>query len=112
MSYRREKILSLIRHLVAREIVKLFPGAIITVTRVKTSADFRHATVFVSIFPEKDEQHILRVLAQHCKKFNRRLFMRLTMKTPPVIVFQIDRQEQKQRRVEKLLQEAAIKYHD
>lgn len=107
MSYRKEKILSLIRHFVARETAKLLSGAIITVTRVEVDADFRHATVFVSVFPERNERDILRALTRHCKKFNRRLFTRLNMKIPPAMTFQIDRQEQKQKRVEKLLQEAA-----
>ena len=105
MGYRKNKVTSLLHHLVAPEIAKLLPDAIITVTRVETSADIRHATVFISVFPEKNEQQILRALTQHCKKLNRKLFTRLAMKIPPAIVFQIDRQEQQQRRIEKLLRE-------
>ena len=108
MAYRKDKVTSLLHQIVAREITKLFSGAIVTVTKVEVSADIHHATVFVSVFPEKNEQDTLRVLTQYCKKFNRKLFTRLAMKTPPTIVFQIDRQEQKQRRVEKLLREVSV----
>ncbi len=105
---RIEKIQILCREIIAEILERelQFPeSALVTVTRVETSEDLYYARVFVSVFsPDlEDEKAILGELLRSTPRIQHELNRRLRMRPVPKIAFEIDQDEKRRERIEKLL---------
>ena len=69
-----------------------FPkDAIITITKVKTSADLRYADVFISVLPDKKAVKIKEMIEENIYFIQGKLNKKLFMKPLPRIRFMIDK---------------------
>jgi ribosome-binding factor A len=93
---RLTRVNELLQHEVAEQLFRIvhepgFDAAAITVTRVLTSSDLRHARVFISIRAEPDrQQQILRIIGHHRKQLQDIINRRITMKYTPQLTFELD----------------------
>ena len=106
MSRRLKQVNELIR----QELNKLllteieFPkNCLVTITRVETSKDLRHARIFISIIPAQYTKKILDKLNLNIGHLQFLLNRKLTMKPLPRLNFVIDYTEQKAQDIEQLL---------
>jgi ribosome-binding factor A len=88
-----------LNHLIRDEISELLRrqvkdprlGGFITVTRVSTSPDLRHAKIFISIMGNEDEKReCLKGLAAASGFLRRELSLRLTLRRTPELSFHYD----------------------
>jgi len=107
---RRERVKSLLKKLAA-DFLKtgVEAGVLVTVTDFIITSNMRTATIFVSIFPEKEEKETLLFLQKKKGEFKKYLSAHTKMKTIPFIVFAIDRGEKNRQRIDELLREATSK---
>ncbi len=95
MSHRIPRVNSLIRRelsdLLQRQVKDPRLGGFITVTRVSTSPDLRHAKVFISIMSNEEEKgKALEALANASGFFRKELGMRLRLRRSPELSFHHD----------------------
>jgi ribosome-binding factor A len=93
-----------INEILLREL-ELKPGVFITISRVDTSSDLRYTNLFLSIFPEKEIQYVLKSLKKEIYKIQGSLNKKLKMRPLPKIVFKLDTSEIEAEKIEKLLKE-------
>ena len=68
-----------------------FSDSLITVTRIETSTDLRHATVYVSVMGEQAErERVLKMLYKYHALFQKELARHIKMKFTPVLKFGLD----------------------
>ena len=88
-----------LNHLIRDEISELLQhhvkdprlGGLITVTRVSTSPDLRHAKIFISIMGNEDEKkECLKGLVAASGFLRRELSLRLTLRRTPELSFHYD----------------------
>ena len=67
-------------------------GSMITVTVVRVTPDLSHAKVFLSIFPSKNKQQVIKTISEDVKKIRHELGKRVRyqLRTIPEIYFYID----------------------
>ena len=101
-----------INELVKRELGKIilkeigFPkNILVTLTRTQTSKDLSECKVFVSVFPEKETENVLRILDKEIYTIQQLLNARLFMKPIPKIRFLQDKELKKAQKIDKLLNE-------
>jgi len=102
MSLRQEKVNSLIRNLAARFLSQeLDRKTLVSVTRIEISSDLKNATVFIIVFPEKEENEIL----DKIRPGQFRSFVKENMKTKflPAFEFKIDESLKKERKMDELI---------
>lgn len=108
MSDRILKVNALIkRHvgeILTRE-VSLKPEVFMTIAKVDTTPDLRYTRIFISIFPEKESDYVLKTLAKEIYPIQGALNQRLSMKPLPKIEFINDLTESKADEIEKLLKQ-------
>lgn len=101
-----------LNELIKQEIGKLFliqvnfpKGALVTVTKVETSADLRYADVFLSIFPSSGDsaQEIEKILKEEIYFLQKNINKKLSTKPLPRIRFKIDRSREKAERIDELI---------
>jgi ribosome-binding factor A len=106
MSIRDERILSLLVHhagmFIAREAGR---EALITPTRAELSSDGKHATVFVSVFPDEKQGPALSFLARHRDDFRDYLRKEVRAGNLPAINFEFDAGEKHRQRLDDLMRE-------
>lgn len=108
MSFRIKKINELLRKKIGRLILEEldFPkNLVITVTRVETSPDLRHAKVMLSLMPSSKKDYFLKKLNLSAHKIQKNLNKELRMKYIPKIEFKIDKIEERASRIEELIQQ-------
>ena len=108
MPNRLDKVNELIKHVVAEIIereLSLKAGVFITVAKVDTTPDLRYTRVFVSIFPEKEIDYVIKSLKKEIYRIQGALNKKLSMRPLPRIEFKIDLTESKADEIEKLLKE-------
>lgn len=106
MPSRINKINELIKHHIGEIILKdlsLKEGVFLTVVKVDTTADLRYTRVFVSIFPEKETDYVMRTLEKEIYHLQGILNKKLSMKPLPRIEFKLDLTESKADEIERLL---------
>ena len=106
MSDRMLKINKLIAQQLGQLILselELPQGAVVTITKVQTSADLHHARVFLSILPESLEREAMSVLINHAGELRKLLNDKVILRTIPKLNFQIDETEKKAVDIDKLL---------
>lgn len=83
--------------------------ALVTITRVKTSSDLRHAKVFVSVLgSEKQHEKAIEKLQEHRAEFQHRIAQRITLKFTPVLSFELDRTPEHADRILSIIDELEI----
>lgn len=106
MSRRLEKVNELIQQqtaeIIAREL-DLKPGVFVTVTRIDTTPDLRYTRIFVSIFPQKEANYVMKTLDKEVYRLQGALNKKLVMKPLPRIEFIEDFTESKADEIEKIL---------
>jgi len=67
-------------------------GSMITVTVVRVTPDLSHAKVFLSIFPQKNKQEVIKTISKDVKKIRYELGKRVRyqLRAIPEIFFYID----------------------
>ena len=92
-STRIEKINDLIRDNVSQIINKdltLKRGVFVSITKVDTSKDLRYTKIFVSIFPEKEINYVMKTFEKELFKIQRLANRKLHSKILPEITFVLD----------------------
>jgi ribosome-binding factor A len=106
MSHRLEQVSELIRHELSGLLLTEmeFPkGCLVTIVRVETSKDLRHAKVWISVMPFYLSKKILDKLRKNIGQLQFLLNKRLSFKPLPRINFAIDQTEQKASQIDELL---------
>lgn len=105
MSDRIVKINELLRHEVSQLLLREvdFDDALVTVTRVDTSADLKQAKVKISVMPTKQGGAALKKIRNKIWPIQQKLNRRLDMKPVPKLSFDIDKQEVEAQRIEDIL---------
>lgn len=107
MKHRQEKIKEAITHAAgeyfAREAPLGYSGhALVTVTRTIISSDSKKAVVFLSLFPDKDEEQILISLKRQRSAFRKHVAEQTAVRPVPTIDFVIDAGEKNRQRIDEL----------
>ncbi|MCK5211329.1 ribosome-binding factor A [Candidatus Parcubacteria bacterium] len=84
------------------ELVEM-PDALITVTRVKCSANLREATVMISVLPDNKTGTALSQVKKQNSNFIKHLNKRLVLKNMPRLRWQIDPTERKAEELEQAI---------
>jgi len=66
------------------------PGAVVTITRVETTGDIRHAVVFLSVLPDTFEAGVLSLLNKRLPFLHHELMKALTLSRIPTLHFRIE----------------------
>jgi len=107
-TYRVEKINELIRHamgeLLKRE-VSWKTGIMVTTAKIDTTPDFRYTRIFLSVYPEKESNYVLKTLKNEIFDIQGKLNKKLQIRPLPRIQFLVDETEVKADKVEKLLEQ-------
>lgn len=103
MSLRQEKVSSVIRK-TAGEFIRSFAGknSMITPISAEVSKDLRNATIFVTIFPEAEEERALEFLKRKRSDFRDFFKSQVKMKTIPFFDFRVDMGEKHRQRIDEL----------
>lgn len=108
MAHRLEKLNSLMIEMAGSFIkTKINSGALITATRTEMSEDLREVKIFISVFPEKEEEEIIKTLKKKTHNFVEHVKKNIRTKFLPRISFEIDRGAKMERRIEEILNTAA-----
>jgi ribosome-binding factor A len=106
MSLRITKVNDLLRDLIAQGMntqVSFKPGVLVTVTKLRTSKDLRHAFFSVSIFPENETHYVEETLKKELFAIERFVHSKLYMKPLPRLKFEVDSTALNADAVEKIL---------
>ena len=86
-----------------QRLVELPPGVVVTVTRVHTTADLRHTTVFISILPDHQSGSTLRLIKQRLKDIISSVVEQLSFHHIPHFHVKLDDTERLAARLDTLL---------
>ncbi|MDD5098235.1 MAG: 30S ribosome-binding factor RbfA [Candidatus Pacebacteria bacterium] len=106
MEQRVEKINSLIQKELGSLILKeidIYPGNLVTITRVECSGNLFEGKVFISVIPESNFEDILALLNRHIFFLQQRLNKKLRMRPVPRIQFLQEKKTIEAGRIEELL---------
>ena len=103
MTLRQEKVSSVIRK-TAGEFIKSVSGkdSMITPIKAEISKDLKNATVFVTIFPEDQEERALEFLKRKRSDFRDFFKTQVKLKTLPFFDFKIDQGEKNRQKIRDL----------
>lgn len=108
MSGRTEKINATLQEYIGEIIQKevdYSQDCLITITRVDTSPDLKHADVLVTVLPDNRRGSALELLKRNAGRVKSVLFKRMKTKQVPTLHFKIDDQEVFAQGVERILDE-------
>ncbi len=77
-------------------------NCLVSVVKVKTSADLRQARVYISVFPSSEKEEIFSDLKENLSVFQGELGNKLTLKYTPKIAIFIDESLEKESRLNEL----------
>ncbi len=107
MKKRIEGLNQLIKVEVGRLILRdiEFPkDVLVTVTRVEVTADTREGRVYISAFPEKNEDWVLNLLNKNIFSIQKKIDKRLRMRVVPKISFRREKGTTEAEKIEKILE--------
>lgn len=103
---RLDRVNQLIRQelseLIKREI-EFAPGVLVTVTRVQTSSDLEHASVWISVMPSDSASDVLAYLTKSLGALQRLLNRKLVMESVPKLRLVLDHSADRASEIEQLL---------
>jgi ribosome-binding factor A len=103
-SRREEKIASLLKKLVSDFLARLeLNKSIVTITSIELSKDLKFAKVFVSIYPEKEDEKILDIIKSGKSGIKKYIRSKTRLKFLPDLEFNIDKGERNRQKIEELL---------
>jgi ribosome-binding factor A len=105
MSKRILKINQLLKEKLGEIISKnlsLKPNALVTIVKVDTSKDLRYAKALLSVYPETEDDYVLKTLYKESKKIHKVLHQELFMKPLPKIKFLINDNQKKLSEMEEI----------
>ncbi|HEY4520171.1 MAG TPA: ribosome-binding factor A [Candidatus Paceibacterota bacterium] len=107
MKHRQEKIKEAITHAAGEYFTREAPlgykgRALVTVTRTMISPDSKKALVFLSIFPDNDEEQVLISLKRQRSAFRAYIAEQTAVRPIPTIDFTIDAGEKNRQRIDEL----------
>jgi len=111
--FRLEKVNSLIQHELGNIFLKevdVFPGTLLTITRVECSSSLFQCKVFISVIPEDNFDSVLSLLGRRIYDIQQILNKKLKMRPVPKIEFLRETKTKEASRIEELL--AKIKKED
>ncbi len=79
------------------------PGIIITVTNIKLSEDAKNATIFFTVFPEHNENEVLKNLKNNAWEFRDVVMKKYKIGSPPLFDFKIDMGEKNRQKIDELI---------
>ena len=85
-----EEIKKEIGSIISTELKNPHLTGLISVTKVKTTPDFRYAKVYVSMIGEKSKKQNLSILKQSSGHIRSILAKRINLRTTPELVFEFD----------------------
>ena len=85
-----EEIKKKIGSIISTELKNPHLTGLISVTKVKTTPDFRYAKVYVSMIGEKSKKQNLSILKQSSGHIRSLLAKRINLRTTPELVFEFD----------------------
>ncbi len=101
MSSRDERAVSILLESAGRYIAReAGRNTMITPTRAIFSKDRKHATIYVSVFPEGQDEHAITFLMRHKDLFRNELKKMTRFSRLPFIRFEIDRGEKARQQLE------------
>ncbi|HLN19139.1 MAG TPA: ribosome-binding factor A [Patescibacteria group bacterium] len=106
MSDRIYKINELIKRHTNDIILKelsLKEGVFVTIAKVDTTSDLRYTRIFVSVYPERERDYVMKTLEREMYSIQGLLNKKLHMKPLPRIEIHLDTTEEKADEIEKLL---------
>lgn len=107
ISLRQEKFKELIKNLAAQFLQEESNyTSLITVTSVDISQDLKRSTIFVSIYPESNEESAFNFLKRKRSDFKKYVKLKARMKIIPFFDFEIDKGEKNRQRIDELLRNA------
>jgi ribosome-binding factor A len=104
--FRIEKVNSLIQEELGKIILKeidVFPGILLTITRVECSTSLFQAKVFISVIPEDRFEEVLSLLNRHIYDLQQMLNKKLKMRPVPKIEFLKETKTKEAGRIDELL---------
>lgn len=106
-SLRLQKINELIKRQVSeliREKIDIANDILITVNEVITSPDLKQAKLMISVYPFLHSEKVLKTLQNQIYHLQQILNHNLKMHPVPKIIFILDKSQEKQNKIEKILQ--------
>ena len=111
-----EERIKKLNELIKRELGKIIfrelefkSGVLVTLTNTDTASDLQEVKVFVSVFPEAEQQNVLKVLRFKAGLLQYLLNRTLKMRPVPKIVFQYDKELSRAQKVEQIIEKVKIK---
>lgn len=104
--FRIEKVNSLIQQELGSIILKevdIFPGILLTITRVECSTSLFHSKIYISVMPEDKFDDVLSLLQRHVYDIQQLLNKKLKMRPVPKIEFVKETKTKEAGRIEELL---------
>src|SRR3989344_5233146 len=92
MTLRTEKVSSVLQKEIGPQLLALELPAMVTVSKVETTPDLKHAKVFITIFPsdKETEKGVMDAIHEALREMQTELNKKLTMKFVPRIAFKPD----------------------
>jgi ribosome-binding factor A len=93
MSRRTEQVESLVGQLVGEIFSRSleFPdGTLATISRVHVPTDLKTATIYVSVLPFSESEHVLGYLIRNRKRIQSEMVKEMVMRSTPKIIFELD----------------------
>lgn len=81
-----------------------YPQTLITVTEAITSKDLSEAKIYISIYPVKNGEKILKLILQKTPEFQKILNEQLIIRKIPKIKFELDKRTEEADKIEQLLE--------
>ena len=105
MSNRIEKVNSLLEQEISKIIARDFDftGALVTLTHVDATANLIEARAYISVMPEANTSHVIKVLNKGVYSVQKKINKKLNMRPIPKIMFIADENVSEAAKVEELL---------
>lgn len=105
MSQRIEKINKLLKQEVSKLLLKEvdFGDVFVTITNVDTSPNLQQSKIRISILPNKKSDEVWDIIKKNIFRVQKALNKKLYMRPVPKIIFEIDKEEERVQRIEKIL---------
>jgi len=105
-SKRQLQVSEMLTHMAADFFARESSGeALITVTHADISPDFKNAMIFLSVLPEKFEEHVLHFARRQRPEFREYLKKHARLKALPFVEFELDYGEKNRQRIDLLTKE-------
>ena len=106
--FRIEKVNSLIQRELGNIILKevdVFPGTLLTITRVECAGNLFSCKVYISVIPEESFKEVLALLNRHIYDLQQQLNKKMQMRPVPKMIFAKETKTVEASRIEELLEE-------